>query len=69
MFGPDVLVAPVMEAGVRKRPVYLPVGTEWKELKTGDVHAGGQTLHADAPLDVIPVFVRMTADEVWSLLR
>ena len=69
MFGPDVLVAPVMEPGVRSRPVYLPGGTEWRELKTGDVHAGGQTVHADAPLDVIPVYVRKAADEAWSLLR
>jgi alpha-D-xyloside xylohydrolase len=69
MFGPDVLVAPVMEPGVRMRPVYLPVGTEWKDLQTGAVHAGGQTLTPNAPLGIIPVFVRRAADEVWGMLR
>jgi len=29
MFGPDLLVAPVMEAGVARRPVYLPAGARW----------------------------------------
>lgn len=58
MFGPDLLVAPVMEMGERRRSVYLPDGQSWTEAKTGKVYEGGQTVTAEAPVDVIPVFVR-----------
>jgi len=58
MFGPDLLVAPVMEEGVTVRSVYLPEGEVWTESYTGKVYEGGQTVVAEAPLAVIPVFVR-----------
>lgn len=31
MFGPDILVAPVLYEGMRQREVYLPEGAEWKK--------------------------------------
>lgn len=58
MYGPDVLVAPVLYAGQERRSVYLPKGDDWRECFTGKEHAGGQRIEADTPLDVIPVFVR-----------
>lgn len=58
MFGPDLLVAPVMEMGMRSRSVYLPGGLKWTEAKSGKVYEGGQRVEVDAPVDVIPVFVR-----------
>lgn len=58
MFGKDILVAPVMEAGVDTREVYLPTGAEWTEISTGQKWTGGQVITANAPIDVIPVFVR-----------
>lgn len=58
MFGKSVLVAPVMEAGVTNREVYLPEGAEWTEVFTGKKWEGGQTVNAHAPFDVIPVFTR-----------
>lgn len=58
MFGKDVLVAPVMEAGVTDREVYLPEGAEWTEVFTGKKWEGGQTVNAYAPIDIIPVFTR-----------
>ncbi len=63
MYGPDVLVAPVLYAGQRKRNVYLPKGDDWVESATGREYRGGQCVEADAPLDVIPVFVRKKADK------
>ena len=58
LFGRDVLVAPVLEAGADKREVYLPEGDNWVEHATGKHYAGGQTVIAEAPIDIIPVFVR-----------
>lgn len=58
MYGPDVLVAPVLYAGMLVRNVYLPKGEVWTESFTGREYAGGQWIEAAAPLDVIPVFVR-----------
>ncbi len=58
MFGPELLVAPVMESSVSEREVYLPASCSWTEAATGRVFAGGQTVRAAAELDVIPVFLR-----------
>ena len=57
MFGSDYLVAPVVNAGCRSRNVYLPEGT-WKRLNDGAVFSGKQTIVCDAPVDVIPVFLK-----------
>ena len=58
MFGPDLLVSPVMEAGATKRSVYLPAGATWKDAYTGKVYEGGQTITVPAPIDIIPVMIR-----------
>lgn len=58
MFGRELLVAPVTEAKVVSRKVYLPAGTRWTESATGKVYEGGQYVDAYAPLDIIPVFIR-----------
>lgn len=56
MFGPDMLVAPVMEQGVNEREVYLPRGCAWVEQATQKEYEGGQCVMAFAPLQTIPVF-------------
>lgn len=58
MFGPDILVAPLTEAGMTGRDVYLPAGETWKDAKSGDVYKGGRTVYVEAPIDTIPLFVR-----------
>ncbi|MYS88681.1 MULTISPECIES: TIM-barrel domain-containing protein [Streptomyces] len=58
LLGPDVLVAPVYEAGARARRVYLPSGARWLDLVTGHGREGGTALEVDAPLERVPVFVR-----------
>ena len=58
MFGEELLVAPVLKKGERTRELYLPKG-EWVDF--GDkstVYRGGTTISYDAPLDVIPMFVK-----------
>lgn len=63
MFGPDLLVAPVMEAGADTRRVYLPAGCTWTDAYTGAAYPGGQFVTVPAPLDVIPVMVREGSDQ------
>ena len=58
MFGPDLLVAPVMEAGATERRVYLPACTKWTDAYTKKVYEGGNYVTVPAPIDVIPVFMR-----------
>lgn len=58
MFGPDILVAPVMEAKQTTRTLYLPAGLKWTDALTKKVYEGGQTITVDAPLDVLPLFIR-----------
>lgn len=58
MFGPDLLVAPVMEEGVTERSVYLPAGCKWTDAYTKKEYEGGQTVVVPAPLDIIPVMIR-----------
>jgi alpha-D-xyloside xylohydrolase len=58
MFGPDVLVAPVLEAGARSRRVYLPMGTRWTHAWSGRLREGGTWVDEDAPLHEIPVYLR-----------
>ncbi len=58
MFGPDLLVAPVMEAGATTRTIYLPKGASWTDANTKQIYEGGQTVTVPAPLDVIPVMIR-----------
>lgn len=57
-FGPDLLIAPVLELGVRARPVYLPAAVSWTDVATGRVHSGGQIIEVTAPWSRIPVFAR-----------
>ncbi len=56
MLGPNLLVASVLEPGVRSREVYLPQGVEWYDFYTGERYAGGQMITAAAPLDRILLF-------------
>lgn len=58
MFGPDLLVSPVMEAGAVTREIYLPAGAVWTDAYTGEVYEGGQKVTVPAPLDIIPVMIR-----------
>jgi alpha-D-xyloside xylohydrolase len=57
LFGPDLLIAPVLEPGARAREVYLPAGRAWVEAGTGDSREGGVIACVPLSLDRIPVFV------------
>ncbi|HEY1650087.1 MAG TPA: TIM-barrel domain-containing protein [Terracidiphilus sp.] len=58
LFGPAILVSPVLTEHATSRPVYLPVGAGWYDFWTGDHANGGVTMTAAAPLDRIPLEIR-----------
>lgn len=58
MFGPALLVNPVLKQDATERSVYLPGGTTWYDFWTGKSMQGGESIQAASPLDRIPLFVR-----------
>ena len=61
-YGPDILAAPILYAGLRSRSVYLPGKEIWVEPANGKEYRGGQRIEAEAPLDRMPVFVRKSSE-------
>ncbi|MGA9365421.1 MAG: TIM-barrel domain-containing protein [Bacteroidota bacterium] len=58
MFGPALLVNPVIEYKARTRSVYLPSKSGWYDLSSGRHFDGGQTIVAEAPYTHMPIFVK-----------
>ena len=58
MFGPSILVNPVLAPNATHRTVYLPESPAWYDFWTGASQPGGQEIDAIAPLDRIPLYVR-----------
>ncbi len=56
LFGDSILVAPVLERGVRERQVTLPPG-RWLDWWTGEAHDGGGAITVDAPLGTLPLLL------------
>lgn len=61
MFGPDLLIAPVLEPGARSRDVRLPAGAAWINTATRERHEGGALARVSLSPDRIPVFAREEA--------
>ena len=60
MFGPSLLISPVTEPGVTAWKTYLPKSREgWRDYRTGQHYAGGQTVTTRVDKAHIPVFVRV----------
>ncbi len=70
MFGDSILVCPVtepmyfdkgnirIECAAKVKRCYLPKGTGWFDFWTNEYHEGGQYVEIDAPIGIIPLFVR-----------
>nr|WP_320197449.1 alpha-glucosidase [Agrobacterium sp. rho-13.3]MDX8306269.1 alpha-glucosidase [Agrobacterium sp. rho-13.3]MDX8307400.1 alpha-glucosidase [Agrobacterium sp. rho-13.3] len=58
LYGADMLVAPIWQAGQTDRVVYLPRGERWVHAWTGETFVGGQNVTIPAPLGRPPVFYR-----------
>jgi len=61
LLGGDLLVAPVVEAGVVRRDVLLPGAGGWYAFPGGARRRTERIAHADAPLGVVPLFARAGA--------
>jgi oligosaccharide 4-alpha-D-glucosyltransferase len=57
MWGPSLMVAPVVDPGTRKMRVKLPAG-KWYDWWTGIAYSGGRIIRVTTPPDRIPVFAR-----------
>lgn len=69
LFGEDLLVAPVVYAGAKKRDVYLPCQEQWVDLWTGEEYEGGQIITVDAPLEKLPLFARKSSETIDELKK
>lgn len=70
MFGPSLMVCPVLEpmyyqagsvpveAKPKTRMVYMPAGTSWYNYYTNEKYEGGQYYEVSADIDRIPLFVK-----------
>lgn len=58
LWGRDVLVAPVMTPGAKERTVRLPEGIWVNYNDPSQTYAGDTTVTVDAPLEILPMFVR-----------
>jgi alpha-D-xyloside xylohydrolase len=62
LYGDDLLVAPLWQDGSRERTVYLPAG-RWEDFwDRSRTYEGLTSMTVEAPLDVIPVYVRAGAN-------
>lgn len=61
LFGHSILVAPVTRYNAKNWPVYLPEGSNWYNFWTGKYLKGGQTINTDAPVDIVPLYIKAGA--------
>lgn len=57
VLGNEIIVAPVVEKGVRSRKVFLPAG-EWRDER-GSLFKGGKAIEVESPLDRLPYFTQV----------
>lgn len=75
-FGASVMVAPVLKSmyvtrandketesysEIKSREVYLPAGSVWYDFWTGEKLQGGKTVSKQAPIDIMPLYVKAGA--------
>jgi alpha-glucosidase (family GH31 glycosyl hydrolase) len=60
LWGPDILIAPVVEQGATTRKVYLPNGS-WYDFWSDERLEGGREITRTVNLETIPIFIRAGA--------
>lgn len=67
MFGPNILVAPVVTRDTYNISVYLPdSNTLWKNWWDNSTVRGGQSVTVPTPIETIPVFYRGTKEDIYA---
>nr|WP_321232255.1 TIM-barrel domain-containing protein [uncultured Psychroserpens sp.] len=61
LWGKDILVAPIIEAGQKTKEVYFPKASNWFDFYTDEKFDGGQTKTIQTKENSIPTFVRAGA--------
>ena len=66
MLGSQLLIAPIgtpadKGTGLASKKVWFPPNSQWVDLFTGDVYAGGTEATVQVPLDRMPVFAKAGA--------
>ena len=61
LWGNDILVSPVLEAGKKEQKVYFPKGSKWFNIENDDLLKGGQTKMVTLHEAYIPTYVRAGA--------
>lgn len=46
---------------IKSKEIYLPAGTDWFDYWTGEKYSGGKTVTRQAPLDIIPLYIKAGA--------
>lgn len=59
MYGDTYLVAPILYAGQKQSNIYLPNGSNWKELESGKTYLGGNYYTIDVTIENMPVFQKI----------
>lgn len=70
MYGPDIIVRPVLDKGISVEEVYLPEGT-WIHLwtnKTYIIEENGQWVRVPAPLGKPPIFIKADSEYLPILI-
>jgi alpha-D-xyloside xylohydrolase len=45
-------------SSIKSEEVYLPKGTGWMDFWTGEKYSGGESINKEAPIDIMPLFVK-----------
>ena len=61
LWGENVMVAPVINQGATSRQVVIPEGNVWYDYNNSTVKYNAGTINYDAPLSVLPMFVKAGA--------
>ncbi len=68
MFGGDILVAPIMQKGVREKTIYLPKGKKWVDVWSKQVYDGGEYVNIPVTIENMPLFVTENRKDLADLI-
>ncbi|EOD00792.1 glycoside hydrolase family 31 protein [Caldisalinibacter kiritimatiensis] len=60
LYGENIMVCPIVRPGADRRMIYIPEG-EWYDYWTGEKIEGGQYIIKEAPIDILPIYVKAGA--------